>query len=33
MFVKAQMVCLFVTEATHMSVKTGSERGSYANPL
>ena len=26
-------VCLFVTEVTHLSVKTGSERGSYANPL
>ena len=24
---------MFVREATHMSVKTGSERGSYANPL
>ena len=23
---------LFVTEATHLSVKTGSEQGSYANP-
>ena len=26
-------VCLHVTEVTHMSVKMGSERGSYANPL
>ena len=26
-------VCLFVTEATHLSVKTSSEQGSYANPL
>ena len=26
-------VCLFVTEATRLWVKTGSERGSYANPL
>ena len=25
--------CLFVTEATHSCDKTGSERGSYANPL
>ena len=27
------IVCLFVTEATRLWVKTGSERGSYANPL
>ena len=26
-------VCLFVTEVTRLWVKTGSERGSYANPL
>ena len=26
-----RFVCMFVTEATHLSVKTGSERGSYAN--
>ena len=26
-------VCLFVTEATHWFVKTGSKQGSYANPL
>ena len=25
------LVCLFVTEATHLSVKTGSKQGSYAN--
>ena len=24
---------MFVTKATHLSVKMGSERGSYANPL
>ena len=24
---------MFVTEATHLSVKTGSEQGCYANPL
>ena len=27
-----KMFCLFVTEATHLSVKTGSKQGSYANP-
>ena len=28
-----KFVCLFVTEATYLCVKTGSEQGSYANPL
>ena len=25
--------CVFVTEATHFSIKTGSEQGSYASPI
>ena len=32
-FLPTLLTCLFVTEATHLSVKTGSEQGSYANPL
>ena len=32
-WVRQTCFCLFVTEATRLCVKTGSEQGSYANPL